>query len=137
MNKSQTTQTYFTASTLSLRQLEDVSWQVSYFCFMDPLMCYSRIFLCLINCVPPQLLSAPALSCFLSGRFGGRVGALYGHHAVGRDPRCCFCPPAAGCGCHLLLCEQLRPHQVPLRQIRHRNQRTQLRRGQGRVQVSI
>lgn len=37
----------------------------------------------------------------------------------------------------MLLCQQMRPHHVPLWQIWHRDQRTQLGGGQGSFHVSL
>lgn len=81
--------------------------------------------------------SALSFSFCLSGRFGWWSSALHGHHALGRDPRCSIYTPAAGCGCHLLLCQQMWPNHVPLWQIWHGDQRTQLGGGQGSFHVSI
>lgn len=97
---------------------------------------FSCSWLLLENCHATVVQHSPS-RFFLSDRFGWWSSTLHGHHALGRDPRCSICTPAAGCGCHLLLCQQMWLNHVPLWQIWHRDQRTQLGGGQGSFHVSI
>lgn len=85
----------------------------------------------------PLWCFSSSLLLSISDRSGRRSSALHGCHALGRHPRCSVCAPAAGGGCHMLLCQQMRPHHVSLRQVWHWDQRTQLGGGEGGFHVSL